>query len=153
MERVILEVVMTVDKKAEESVSKEQIEKWKAEMSKLKVKRQLLDEGPSKLENFGHIMSLFTSFVVVFMYGWIVVFTFFHTEFIERMFSAGLNFLSWTQMRFSVLLILPLVIWVAYDSLRTLKIHHKKQNEEKGKQVLRDQISKELDRLDRLIKQ
>ena len=67
------------------------------DMTKLKEKRPLLDEGPSKLENFGYIMSLLASFVVVFMYGWIVVFTFFHPEFIERMFSGGLNFLSWTQ--------------------------------------------------------
>ncbi len=96
-------------------------------MTKRNEKLQLLDEGSSKLENFGYIMSLLTSFVVVFMYGWIVIFTFFHPEFIERMFIGGLNFVSWTQMRFTVLLVLPLVIWVAYDSFKTLRNHHKKK--------------------------
>ncbi len=96
-------------------------------MRKRNEKLQLLDEGPSKLENFRHIMSLLASFVVVFMYGWIVIFTFFHPEFIERMFSGGLNFLSWTQMRFTLLLVLPLVIWVAYDSFKTFRGHQKKK--------------------------
>lgn len=131
---------------------KEQIENWESDREKLRERLKPLDEGPSKLENLGYMMSLLTSFVVVFMYGWIVVFTFFHTEFIERMFSGGLNFISWTQMRFTVLLILPLVIWVAYDSFKTLRIHIKKKSEELGKKGLRVEISKELDRLDNLIK-
>lgn len=131
---------------------KEQIENWESDREKLRERLKPLDEGPSKLENLGYMMSLLTSFVVVFMYGWIVVFTFFHTEFIERMFSGGLNFISWTQMRFTVLLVLPLVIWVAYDSFKTLRIHIKKKSEELGKKGLRVEISKELDRLDNLIK-
>lgn len=106
---------------------KEQIKNLESDREKLRERLKLLDEGPSKLENLGYIMSLLISFVVVFMYGWIVVFTFFHTEFIERMFSGGLNFISWTQMRFTVLLVLPLVIWVAYDSFKTLRIRHKKK--------------------------
>ncbi|MEE8424140.1 MAG: hypothetical protein V3S49_06335 [Thermodesulfobacteriota bacterium] len=131
---------------------KEQIENWESDRKKLRERLKPLDEGPSKLENLGYIMSLLISFVVVFMYGWIVVFTFFHTEFIERMFSGGLNFISWTQMRFTVLLVLPLVIWVAYDSFKTLRIHIKKKSGELEKKGLRVEISKELDRLDNLIK-
>ena len=130
----------------------EQIENWESDREKLRERLKLLNEGPSKLENFGYIMSLLTSCVVVFMYGWIVVFTFFHTEFIERMFSGGLNFISWTQMRFTVLLVLPLVIWVAYDSFKNLRIHIKKKKGELGKKEIRVEISKELDRLNNLIK-
>lgn len=133
-------------------MSKEQIEKWKEEKGKLKEKLKLLDQGRTKLESFGDFLSLFTSLVVVFMYGWIVIFTFFHTEFIERMFSGGLNFVSWTQMRFTVLIVLPLVIWVAYDSFKNLKSFKKKKNEVSENRKLRVEILKEIDRLENLIK-
>ena len=113
---------------------------------------KLLDQGQTKLESFGDFLSLFTSLVVVFMYGWIVIFTFFHTEFIERMFSGGLNFISWTQMRFTVLMVLPLVIWVAYDSFKNLKRFKKKKNEASENRELRVEILKDVDRLENLIK-
>ena len=143
---------MSEDKKKEGNVSKEKIEKWKEEEVKLKEKLKLLDQGGIKLEIFGDILSLFASLVVVFMYTWIVVFTFFNTEFIERMFSGGLNFVSWTQMRFTVLIVLPLVIWVVYDSIKSLKRFKKKRNEASESRELRVEILKEIEGLENLIK-
>lgn len=152
MEQFILEIAMCKDKKEGEKVSKEQIEKWKEEKEKLKERLKLLDQGGTKLEIFGDILSMFTSLVIVFMYGWIVVFVFFKTEFIERMFSDGLNFVSWTFMRVLVLLPIPLVIKSTYDSFKILWNKKKSYLESSEDKESRVEILKEIDHLENLIK-
>jgi uncharacterized membrane protein len=136
----------------EENMPKENSREWKEERKKLEEKLEGLDEEKTKLERFGDVLSLLTSLIVIVMYAWIVIFTFFHTGFIERMFRNGLNFITWTQMRFVVLLSLPLVIWITYDALKTFKNHRKRKSVVAKNQKLRIEISKELDRLENLIK-